>query len=217
MKVSIVICCYNREAYLSRAIRSALSQNFPENDFEVVVVDDGSTDHSPEIAADFGEQIVYLPNRENRGLPASRNAGVRKAMGRFVVNLDSDDYLHEDLLYVESLHLRLNPHWGAVSCDYLYVDEHENHISRVSGVAKPIACGIMFRKDALIAAGLYDERMRMCEEEELRARFIEKFHIGHVELPLYRYRLHEENMSWNSEEMQHYRAEWVEKKKNSIA
>lgn len=217
MKVSVIISCYNREAYLSRAVRSALSQNFPRKDFEVIVVDDGSTDHSPDIAADFGDQIVYVPHQRNLGLAAARNTGIRKAMGRFVVNLDSDDYMHEDLLYAESLHLSLNPHWGAVSCDYVYVDDNENHISRISGVTRPIACGIMFRKDALIAAGLYDEEMRMCEEEELRARFLERYHIGHVELPLYRYRLHEGNMSWNAEEMQRLRTQWVQKRQAATA
>jgi glycosyltransferase involved in cell wall biosynthesis len=211
MKVSIVITCYNRENYLARAIRSAISQRFPADDFEVVVVDDGSTDHSPQIAADYGDEIVYIRHEENRGLPCARNTGIRRARGRYVVNLDADDYMHQDLIYVEHLHLALNPHWGAVSCDYVLVDEYERHISRVSGTEKPIACGMMFRKDALIAIGLYDEELLMCEDKDLRLRFMQQYHIGHVNLPLYRYRKHDGNLTNNEVAVEYYDAKILQK------
>jgi len=197
MKVSIIITVYNRERYLSRAIRSALAQHFPKKDFEVIVVDDGSMDRSAQVAADYGDEIIYIAHERRKGLPSARNTGIRRARGRYVVNLDSDDYIHEDLTYVEHLHLGLNPHWGAVSCDYILVDEHEQHISRISGTNKPIACGIMFRKDLLIAIGLYDESLEVCEDQDLRLRFLQHYYIGHVELPLYRYRRHKENLTNN--------------------
>ena len=214
MKVSIIITCYNREGYLSRAIRSALAQRFAREDFEVVVVDDGSTDHSAQIALDYGDEIVYIGHSANRGLPFARNAGIRRARGRYVVNLDSDDYIHEDLIYVEHLHLALNPHWGAVSCDYLLVGEDERHISRISGTSKPIACGVMFKKDALISIGLYDEKFLLCEDQELRLRFMQRFHIGHVELPLYRYRQHKDNLSNNHDMMEFYNNQIIQKYAN---
>jgi glycosyltransferase involved in cell wall biosynthesis len=211
MKVSVIITCFNREKYLSRAIRSALSQRFPREDFEVVVVDDGSSDYSPQIAQDYADQIVYFRNDKNLGLPVARNIGVRRARGRYVVNLDSDDYVHEDLIYIEHLHLALNPHWGAVSCDYFLVDENEQHIRRVSGIDIPIACGVMFRKDALISIGLYDETIRVCEEEDLRIRFMQHHCIGHVELPLYRYSRHDGNLTNNHHALARYRRQIREK------
>jgi len=206
MKVSIVIPCYNAEEFLARSIRSALSQRFPTGEFEVIVVDDGSTDHTAEIAQTYENEIIFVRHAENRGLPAARNTGIRKARGRYVLHLDSDDYLHTDLMYVEHLHLALNPHWGAVSCDYFLVDEYEQHIRRGSGIDEPIACGILFKKDALIQIGLYDEGMRMWEDEDLRLRFMEHFHIGHVELPLYRYTKHRHNMTNNRELGEQYRS-----------
>ena len=211
MKVSIIITSFNREQYLSRAIRSAISQRFPRDDFEVIVVDDGSTDHSSQIALDYGDEIVCVCVKENCGLPVARNLGIRRARGRYVLNLDSDDYLHEDLIYVEHLHLALNPHWGAVSCDYVLVDDNEMHISRLSGTNKPIACGVMFRKDALIAVGLYDENIRVCEDQDLRLRFMQRYHIGHVELPLYRYRKHRGNMTNNESLVAYYNGRIIEK------
>ena len=122
MIVSIIITCYNRERFIGRAIRSALNQRFPYGEYEVIVVDDGSTDHSREIIEDFGPGIVKIFHEENRGLPAARNSGIRKAKGRFVIHLDSDDYMHEELIAAEYLLLSYNS-WGAVACDYVLVDE----------------------------------------------------------------------------------------------
>ena len=96
MNVSIIVTCFNRERYVSRAIRSAISQRFPRQDFEVVVVDDGSHDHSRAIIRDFGDEVVPLFHKRNQGLAAARNTGIRKARGRFVLHLDWDDYMHDD-------------------------------------------------------------------------------------------------------------------------
>jgi glycosyltransferase involved in cell wall biosynthesis len=211
MKVSIIITCYNREKYLSRAIRSAISQHFPREEFEVIVVDDGSTDHSPQIAHDYSDEIIYIRNDKNLGLPFARNTGIRRARGRYVVNLDSDDYFHEDLIYVEHLHLALNPHWGAVFCDYILVDDEEQHITRISGNSKPIACGVMFRKDALISIGLYDESLLLCEDKDLRLRFMQRYHIGHIELPLYRYRKHKANLTNDQASVDYYNTKILSK------
>lgn len=195
MNVSIVIACYNREKHVARAIRSAIDQEFPRDKFEVIVVDNASTDHSPEIIRDFGDAIVPIFHDTNRGLPASRNSGIRKARGRYVVYLDSDDYIHANLISVEQQFLEYNRDWGAVACDYLLTDEHEGHLIRVSAKDHPIACGVMFRKDYLIALGLYDENLLLCGDEDLRARFEKEYTVGHIPLPYYRYTRHDGNMT----------------------
>jgi glycosyltransferase involved in cell wall biosynthesis len=205
MQVSVIITCYNRERFVSRAIRSAISQRFPKENFEIIVVDDGSTDNSPKIIRDFGEEIIPIFLKKNRGLPAARNRGIRKARGRFVVHIDSDDYCHDELLHIEHLHLALNSDWGAVACDYLEVDAHEAHIRRGDVEKEPIACGVMFRKENLIRIGLYDERMLLCEDEELRRRYEAEYTIGHVHLPLYRYTRHESNLTNDKAAVAHYR------------
>jgi glycosyltransferase involved in cell wall biosynthesis len=211
MKVSIVITCYNRERFVSRAIRSAISQRFPRQDFEVIVVDDGSTDHSIDIIKDFEDEVTPIFHPANGGLPAARNTGIRRARGRFVVHMDSDDYFHDELLHIEYLHLAMNPDWGAVSCDYFLVDPNERHLKRMDGKKDPIACGIMFRKENLIRIGLYDESMQICEDEELRARYTEHYLIGHVHLPLYRYTNHEGNLTNNTEAVAAFRQKVREK------
>jgi glycosyltransferase involved in cell wall biosynthesis len=217
VRVSIIITCYDREHFIGRAIRSAISQRFPPDQLEVIVVDDGSKDNSRAIIRDFGDAIVPIFNKRNMGLPAARNLGIRRARGRFVLHLDSDDYMHEDLVYIEEMHLAHNPGWGAVSCDYVVVDEHERHMDRADGAQKPIACGIMFRKESLIDIGLYDESLRYCEDEDLRIRFLQKYPIGHVYLPLYRYTRHRHNMTNDEAAMAAYRRKVARKHRRTGA
>ena len=113
--------------------------------------------------------------------------------------------MDDNLLMVESLFLNFNALWDAVSCDYYLVDENENHIGRISGKDKPIACGVMIRTDRLFEIGLYDEKFKMREEEDLRIRFEKKHNIHNIELPLYRYRKHEKNMTNNKKDMEKFK------------
>ena len=85
---SVVIPTFNRARYLPLAVDSVLRQQF--GDFEIIVVDDGSTDETSKVAATYGDRIKYL-RQENRGVSAARNAGVAASHGRWVAYLDSDD------------------------------------------------------------------------------------------------------------------------------
>ena len=204
MQVSIIIPTYQGEKYISRAIRSAIDQNFPRDNYEIIVVNDGSTDNTSEILKIFNNDIKVITFSKNKGLAAARNSGLRIAKGRFVINLDSDDYIHQDLLKVGTLFLNLNNNFDAVSFDYFVIDKHENHIIRRSGEKDPIACGIMFRKEQLIDIGLYDEAFQAREEEDLRIRFTKKYNIFNISLPFYRYRKHENNLTKNYKLMNKY-------------
>lgn len=204
MDVSIIIPAYQSGKYLSRAIRSAIDQNYPKNKYEIIVIDDGSTDNTSDIAKTYIEDIRYFRHDHNKGLPSARNTGLKLAKGRYVVNLDSDDYMHKDLLKVGSLFLSLNISLDAVSFDYYIVDDNENHLEYLSAEEFPIACGIMFRKEQLIDIGLYDETFLIHEDQDLRKRFLTKYKIYNIPVPLYRYRRHENNMTNNKENVEKY-------------
>jgi hypothetical protein len=92
----------------------------------------------------------------------------------------------------------------AVACDYLEVDDSENVLARRNCMEHPIGCGIMFRSEHLIDIGLYDDAQLMHEERDLRARFLQKYNICRVELPLYRYRRHPDNMTNDLTAWKHY-------------
>lgn len=205
MQVSVIITCHNYARYLSRAIRSAVNQTIDKKEYEIIVVDDASTDATQKVLKTYSGSVKNLTLKENVGLAAARNEGIKLALGRFVVNLDADDYMDENLILVEMMFLNSNPTWDAVSCDYYEVDENEKHIGRVSGESKPIACGVMFRTDLLFGIGLYDENFKMREDEDLRIRFEKKHNIYNIELPLYRYRKHSNNMTKNKKGMAKYK------------
>jgi glycosyltransferase involved in cell wall biosynthesis len=199
--ISVIVPVHNQEKYIGRCLRSLLSQNFPRNQFELIVIDDGSGDRTPYALELFNDEILQISNGVNKGLPASLNIGINSASGRYIVRVDSDDYVNSNFLLILYNFLTMNSYMDAVSCDYFLVDDKENVISRENSSANPIACGIMFRKEQLIDTGLYDESFLLHEESDLRHRFLKKYFIHRLELPLYRYRRHEKNITNDKEAM----------------
>ena len=199
--ISVIITSYNYGRYIERAIRSCLNQSLARSEYEIIVVDDASTDNTLNVLANYQDEIRILTLPRNSGLAVARNAGVKIAKGQFVVFLDADDYIQNDLLLIEKTFLAENNNLDAVSVDYYLVDERGTHIRHINASEKPIACGIMFRKDLLFDIGLYDETFRAREEEDLRIRFLRKHEIYNIILPLYRYRMHDNNLTKNRKEM----------------
>lgn len=199
--ISLIITTYNYGQYLERAIRSAIDQTLPSEQYEVIVIDDASTDHTSLILDNFKDDIRVIRMAKNVGLAAARNEGIRKAKGQFVVFLDADDYIHRELIRTQKLYLEENNSIDAVSTDYYLVDDRGNHLKQMNAQENPIACGIMFRKDFLFNIGLYDESFRAREEEDLRIRWTQKYSIYNLIIPLYRYRMHDQNLTKNQEEM----------------
>ena len=193
--VSLVVAVRNQEKYIGRCIRSILNQTYSRNDYEIIVVNDASTDQTRFALELFGDDIRIIDNAEQKGLPGSLNTGIRSARGRFVVRIDGDDYVHHEYVNILSLHLALNPAIDAVACDYNLVTNNDEVIERKNCEEHPIGCGIMFRIDQLVDLGLYDEQFLLHEDKDLRIRFLERHNIHRVALPLYRYRRHEENMT----------------------
>lgn len=193
--VSLVVAVRNQEKYIGRCIRSILNQTYPRQDYEVIVVNDASTDQTKFALELFETEIRLINNDVQKGLPGSLNVGIRSARGRFVVRIDGDDYVHTEYVNVLSMHLALNPWMDAVACDYNLVSNNDEVIERMNCEEHPIGCGIMFRIDQLVELGLYDEQFLLHEDKDLRIRFLEKHKIHRVALPLYRYRRHDENMT----------------------
>ena len=194
-KVSVIIPVYNKEKFLGRCFRSIFCQTMDQDDFEVVVVDDGSQDHSLDILEQYSSQIVLLRHDKNKGLPAALNTGIRAAKGQFIIRIDADDFVHEEYLNIMTLTLLLNPSIDAVACDYVLVDEKNSRVSNVNCIENPIGCAIMYRSEQLIDLGLYDEKFLAHEEKDLKIRFDKKFTLTRMPLPLYRYFIHGENLT----------------------
>lgn len=196
IEISVIISVYNHEKYIARCIRSLISQSFNLSNFEIIVVNDGSNDNTSKILEAFSEDIIIINNDINLGLPTSLNIGIKKAKGRYIVRVDSDDYVNTDFLKILYLNVSSNREFfDAYACDYVEVDEEENVLKRCDCQIHPIACGIIFNINHIIDIGLYNENFFIDEEIEMRKRFEKKYKIGRVQLPLYRYRKHETNMT----------------------
>jgi glycosyltransferase involved in cell wall biosynthesis len=170
--VSVVMAAYNAAEHVRPALESVLAQDW--RPLEVVVVDDGSTDETPQIVQSFPD-VVYL-RQENKGPAAARNAAVSYSQGRFVANLDSDDLLPPTRVSVQVRHLLEHPRLGAVfgrqewlnapawmARDAVYGD--------VDGI--PLS-SIMFRREVFVALGGYDTAFEPSEDMDLVVRMREQ-------------------------------------------
>ena len=100
MKLSIIVPVYNVADYLAKCLDSLIAKDLSQDEYEIIVVNDGSTDNSGEIAKQYSEKFpnIVLINQENQGLSGARNTGIENARGEYVQFVDSDDYLEENVL-----------------------------------------------------------------------------------------------------------------------
>ena len=194
--ISVVIPVYNQEKYIERCLRSVLNQNIEKDTYEIIVVNDGSTDNSLKILNKYSNVINLINSEYNKGLPAALNKAIQSCKSKYVVRVDSDDYVNNNFLNFLFSYISSNK-VDAVACDYLLVDENENVIERKNCDIDPIGCGILFQYDHLINLGLYNERFLIKKKIKFRKRFTKKYKIKKLEMPLYRYRQHETNITKN--------------------
>jgi glycosyltransferase involved in cell wall biosynthesis len=198
--ITVIVTAWNEEKYIGRCIRSLIAQNFPHEKFEILIVNDGSTDRTHYALELFKEDISIITNDGNIGLPASLNRAIRHIKTPYFVRVDADDYVSNNFLLFLYSFIKENG-MDAVSCDYNLIDDQEKIVSRKDCMKEPIACGIIFRTSQILDIGLYDEDFLLHEERDLRIRFLKKYSIHRLELPLYRYRRHDNNITNNKDEM----------------
>jgi glycosyltransferase involved in cell wall biosynthesis len=129
-KVTAVIPVYNREKYVSEAIDSVLSQTF--KDFELLVIDDGSTDRSREVVRSYHDsRIRCVMNDSNEGIPKTRNKGVRLAQGEYLAFLDSDDWAYPERFAKQVAFLDSHPDYAAVGTWVVEMDEKGRSLRRI--------------------------------------------------------------------------------------
>jgi glycosyltransferase involved in cell wall biosynthesis len=189
--VSVIIPTFNRENYVTKAIDSVLAQTYP--DYEIVVVDDGSTDNTKEVIRKYKDKIRYL-YQKNQGVSSARNSGIKASRGEWIAFLDSDDEWFPDyLLYqVDQIKKTLGPRVYITNALTLSEDgtisnyfEQNNISSLFKGASsltinKPLLFVIKYRlaslitvlmkKDIVIEAGKFDERLSILEDYDLFAR-----------------------------------------------
>jgi glycosyltransferase involved in cell wall biosynthesis len=205
-KVSVIIPNYNYGRYIAEAIDSVFAQTLPPH--EVIVVDDGSTDNSPEVLASYGDRITVLL-QQNQGVGAARNAGAAASTGDLLAFLDADDkWLPEKLERQVDL-ISSDAEIGLVHCAMHEFDTTTNETISVEDAGmegwvaadlvlfeRPVICGpgstTLVRRGVFLNVGGYDtdKSLHPSEDWELSVRIAKKWKFGFVREPLVLYRNH---------------------------
>jgi glycosyltransferase involved in cell wall biosynthesis len=221
--LSVIISTHNRAALVGDALRSVLEQSADR--LELIVVDDGSSDHTAEVVQAFGALVRYL-RQDNAGPAAARNHGVRLARGAVLGFLDDDDLWAPGRLSLQLPHLLADPRLDGVlgrtqrmiRADRLHEHrshehgshEHGSHVNRPFVVYREpvelysLGCAL-FRRAAFDRVGPLDEKMRHAEDDDwfMRARALGLRMQFLPEVSLY-YRFHDGNLSYDKREKQPY-------------
>lgn len=211
-RVSVIVPAYNAARYLSAAIDSVVGQTYA--DWELIIVDDGSTDNTRFVVQSYiptlGDRLRYFW-QANRGLPAARNAGIRKARGEFIGILDADDVWLPTRLARGITVMDSSPRVGLVHSRIARIDSNGAVVDCLSFPARfqagkvalhiytrraNILCPtVLLRKRCLDTVGMFDETMRATEDRDLWFRIAELYEVAYIDEVLAHYRFSHGSMS----------------------
>ena len=203
-KVSVVMPVYNGERFLRESLDSVFAQTF--QDFEVLCVDDGSTDNSAAVFEQYGVRIRVL-RQKNAGQSAARNAGVILAKGQYIAFLDQDDLWYPSKLLRQLAAIEADPRVVLVHCDFDRIDEkgrmvqeRAGTIERASALASPMGqligealifpSAMLIRREGFARSGGFHAELQGFEDFDLIARLKQQGEFVMVEERGMAYRLH---------------------------
>jgi len=206
--VSVVIPCYNQAHFLGEAIESVLSQSY--TNFEIVVVDDGSTDNTSEVASRYPDK-VRLIRQENKGLSGARNTGIGHSEGEYLVFLDSDDRLLPEALEAGLECFRAHPECAFVSghCRFIGTDGSllmetppppigsDIYLTILSRSHFIIPGAAMYRRFVFDTVGWFDPAVNPAADYDLYMRIARAFPVYYHGEMVLEYRRHDTNMTHN--------------------
>ncbi len=192
--VSVIIPTYNRGWIIKEAVDSVLSQNFV--DFELIVVDDGSTDNTRDILDAYKNDIKVF-RHNNQGVSAARNRGIALASGRFVAFLDSDDLWLPDKLSMQVNFFNTNKEALICQTEEIWIRNNvrvnpKKRHKKLSGmIFEPSLClcmvspsAVMIKRELFEAVGLFDESLPACEDYDLWLRISSRYPVYLIDTPL---------------------------------
>ncbi len=213
-KVTVIIPAYNAMKYLPKTVESVLNQTL--TDFEVLIINDGSSDGIVEWASQITDLRVRLISQENQGTAVARNTGIVESQGEYIAFLDADDIWEPTKLEKQAQCLDNNPLVGLVDAWTAFIDEngkltglvmkHETEGDVYKEVVETcdssVCCGSspMIRRSCFDTLGLFD-RESYIEDVDMWIRIATRYHYGVVKEPLVKYRMHPNNKSKDCESM----------------
>ncbi len=192
--ISIIIPTYNRADFLKEAIDSVLAQNY--QDFELLIVDDGSIDHTRELISRYGERVRYL-YQENQGVSSARNRGIRSSSGQYVAFLDSDDLWLPEKLEQQLAVMRQQPELRLCHTEEIWIrrgvrvnqkKKHQKHGGYIFPYCLPLCVispsSVLLRRNVFDDVGYFDEVLPACEDYDLWLRITQHYPVHFIETPL---------------------------------
>jgi hypothetical protein len=205
--VSVYVVSHNYGNFLEQAIESVLRQHY--EDWELILIDDGSTDHTLEIMRLYaGDPRVRIIKTLGIGLPAVANLALQESKGRYIIRLDGDDLFDENILFVLTSYIERHSEVALVFPDYYLIDEggevfaHERRqkiteFSHLTDMPPNGACTLI-RKSLLESIGGYREDLGAQDGFDLWAKIRNTYPSMNVNLPLFYYRRHGQNLTNSS-------------------
>jgi len=190
--VSVIIPTYNRAYILPKAIESVINQTF--KDLEIIVVDDGSTDETPYIITKY--PLIYV-KKPRKGVAHARNTGIKKAQGKFICFLDSDDYFVPEKIEKQLKFFEKNPQYKIVQTEEIWYKgnrrifpkkKHQKaegyFFDRAIKLCVVSMSTVMIKRELFDEIGLFDEDFWVCEDYEFWLRIAIKMPVGLIKEPL---------------------------------
>ncbi len=216
--ISIIIPTYNNKEYIIPAITSILKQSY--SNYEIIVIDDGSTDDTKEWLLPYQSQIKYI-YKENGGLASARNCGFEHATGEYIAFLDADDLYRLDKLEKQLEYFTEHPDVGVVYCDVEIIDSEGNPqkilvremdfdnpkdflCMLLVRQILPLTTAMMIKRECIDEGLRYNEKYRQAEDYMFTIKLAEQYKFGYISEPLYMYRRHNNNLTNNHvKQLQH--------------
>ena len=181
--VSIVMSVYNGETTIRKSIESVLNQTY--RDYELIIVDDGSTDSSLDIIRSYDDKRIKIIKQSNKGLAASLNAGIWLSQGQYIARQDSDDIWFPNKLKLQVEYIEAYRDIDVLGCAAEFFDDNEGPVSFYPLSMDPkiespfLHASVLIRKSALEETGGYDSRFRYAQDRELWLRMYNgrNFHV----------------------------------------
>ena len=203
-RMSVIMTVYNDARYVAGAVASVLSQD--AGDFEFLIVDDGSTDKTPEVLSQFTDERIRVIRQANAGVAAGLNRALAEAAGEILVRQDADDESLPGRFSAQLARFGADPDLAVLGTGFQQIDSHGrvqgtwpgmvdlSHIQNLLLVDNPFMHGsVMIRADVMRDAGGY--RPAACEDFELWTRLAGKVNVANLETPFSRWRWHTQAVS----------------------
>lgn len=207
---SVIIPLYNKEKFIKNTLESVLNQTF--EDFDLLIVNDGSTDSSEAVVQSFSDKRIHYFHKTNEGVSAARNFGIERANSQYIAFIDADDRWHPDFLEKMKLLIQSFPNYKVFACalkietpnrtfsaQYSFAHWGESQVVNYfeASMKQTILSGssVVFHREVFQNVGLFDKKIKSAEDTDMWIRIGLKYEIVFLNLPLSTYIFDRQSLS----------------------